>query len=243
MKEVIDGGEPHYLWSENASWILAVFDPWGQGAGYSEEAVSEAEAIVGTRLPDCLRAFYRSWGRRDDLTRSRERLILPDARFTFPDAVVICIENQGTIFWAILRESLAAPDPPVYFGEAAWDDDDTPSVGAWRLSHEHVSDFLDALVLAHTFAKGAAHGAHALPYTYGHRDLRQEVADSGKYAERVIRSVPWGIVPDTMERRWSVFVGNGVIVDCSLGIWVATNSDEKIDEVADLLQISWQERW
>ena len=94
----------------------------------------EAEAMVGTRLPERLRSFYRSWGRRDDLTRSRERLILPDVRFTFPDAVVICIENQGTIFWAILRESLADPDPPVYFGDVIWHDDDTPSVGAWRLS-------------------------------------------------------------------------------------------------------------
>jgi hypothetical protein len=61
--------------------------------------------------------------------------------------------------------------------------------------------------------------------------------------KRVIRSVPWGIIPDDMERRWSVFVGNGAIVDSSRGLWVAATSGEKIDEVADLLQISWQDRW
>jgi hypothetical protein len=191
-----------------------------------------------------LRSFYRSWGRRDDLTRSRERLTLPDERLIFPDAVVICIENQGTIFWSILRESFAAPDPPVYFGDVIWsDDNDTPSVGPWRLSHERVSDFLDALVLAHTFAKGASHGAYAEPYTYENRNLQHEVAISGKYTEKVIRSVPWGITPDAMERRWPVFVGDGVIIDCSWGLWVAANNAGKIDEVADLLQISWQDRW
>ena len=200
--------------------------------------------MVGSRLPERLRSFYRSWGGRDDLTRSREHLILPDARFTFPDAVVICIENQGTLFWAILRESLADPDPPVYSSDVIWSDDsDTPNVGPRRLSHERVSDFLDALVLAHTFAKGAVHGGYAQSYTYGHRDLRQEIADSGKYAERVIKSVPWGIIPDTMERRWPVFVGNGTIVDCMWSLWVAANSDEKLDEVADLLHITWQDRW
>jgi hypothetical protein len=244
MNEVIDGGEPNYLWSENAIWILSVCEPWERGDGYSEEVVSEAEALIGIRLPERLRSFYRSWGRRDDLTRSRENLILPDVRLIFPDAVTICVENQGTIFWSILRESLADVDPPVYFGDVDWSTgDDTPSVGAWRLSHERVSDFLDALVLAHTFAKGALHGACAQSYTYGHRDLRREIAGSEKYAEKVIRSVLWGVVPDDMERRWSVFVGDGVVIDCSLGVWIAANSDYQIDEVANFLQITWQERW
>jgi hypothetical protein len=244
MNELIDGGEPDYLWSENAHWILSVYETWERGDGYSEEAVSEAETLIGIRLPECLRSFYRSWGRRDDLTRSRERLILPDVRLIFPDAVVICIENQGTIFWSILRESFADPNPPVHFAEVAWSaDDNTPNVAPWRLSYERVSDFLDALVLAHAFAKGAPHGAYAQPYTYRDRDLRREIATSAKYTEKVIRSVPWGITPDTMERRWSVFVSDGVTVDCSWFLWVAANSDDKIDEVADLLQVSWQDRW
>src|SRR5262249_44265587 len=105
------------------------------------------------------------------------------------------------------------------------------------------SDFLDALILAHAFAKGALHGAYAQPHTYGDKNLRHEVATRGNYAEKVIRSVPWGIIPDAMEQQWSAFVGDGVIVDCMWFLWVAPNSDEKIDEVADLLQISWQDRW
>ena len=244
MNEVIDGGEPDYLWSENASWILSVYEPWQRGDGYSEEAISEAEDIVGTRLPERLRSFYRSWGRREDITRSRERLILPDVCLIFPDAVVICIENQGTIFWSILRESFADPNPSVHLAEVAWSpDDDTPSVGPWRLSYEHLSDFLDALILGHAFAKGALHGAYALPHTYGDKNVRHEVATSGKYAEKVIRSVPWGIIPDAMERRWAVFFDNGVIVDCMWFLSVAANCAEEIDKVADLLQVVWQDRW
>jgi hypothetical protein len=46
-----------------------------------------------------------------------------------------------------------------------------------------------------------------------------------------------------MEHRWSVFVGAGVIIDCSWGIWIAATRDEKIDEVAEHLHITWQERW
>jgi len=244
VKEVIDGGESHYLWSENASWILSVCEPWEHGDGYSEEAVSEAEALIGIRLPERLRSFYRSWGRRKDITGSRDYLILPDRRLVFSDAVVFAVENQGTIYWSILSESLADPNPPVYFGDVNWGaGDDTPSIDSWRLSHERVSDFLDALVLAHTFAKGAPHGAYAQSYTYGHRDLRREIAGSEKCAEKVIRSVLWGVVPDDMERHWSVFVGDGVVIDCSLGVWIAANSDDRRDEVADFLQITWQERW
>jgi hypothetical protein len=57
----------------------------------------------------------------------------------------------------------------------------------------------------------------------------------------VIRSVHCGIAADDMERRWAVFVGDGVISDCSWGFWVAANSAGTIDDGADLLQVSWQE--
>jgi hypothetical protein len=46
-----------------------------------------------------------------------------------------------------------------------------------------------------------------------------------------------------MERRWAVFVDNGVIVDCMWFLSVAANCAEEIDKVADLLQVVWQDRW
>jgi hypothetical protein len=140
---------------------------------------------IGARLPERLRSFYRSWGRRKAITESRAYLILPEARLVFPDTGVIAIESQGASYWSILSESLADPNPPVYFGDVNWSaGDDTPNVDAWRPSHEHVSDFLDGFVLARTFAKSAPHGAYAQPYTYGDRDLRHEGATSAKYPER-----------------------------------------------------------
>jgi hypothetical protein len=242
MNEVIDSGEPDYLWSENAHWILSVYEPWERGDGYSEEVVREAEAVIGTQLPELLRSFYRSWGRREEMIGYRDYLILPDARLVFPDAVVIAVENQGTIYWSILRNSLADSNPSVYSAEIDWSDGtDTPNIGPWRLSHEHVSDFLDGLILGHAFVKGAVHGAHA--YTLLSRSVQYEVVASRKYPEKEISSTPWrGITGDT-ERRWSVFVGDGIIIDCSWSLSVAANSAGKIDEVADLLQVSWQDRW
>jgi hypothetical protein len=244
VKEVLDGGVSDFLWSANAAWILAVFEPWEPGNGQSEEAIRGAEATIGARLPERLRSFYRSWGRREDITGSRDYLILPDERLVFSDAVVIAVENQGTIYWSILRESLSDPDPPVHFAEIDWSDgSDTPSVGPWRLSHERVSDFLDALVLAHAFAKGAVHGADAPISANDLNNLMRKIAISAQWTEIVIRSVPWSIIPDGMERRWSVFVGDSVVIDCSFGLLIAANSDDKIDAVANDLQIAWQDRW
>ncbi len=244
MNEAIDGGEPDYLWSENAHWILSVYEPWERGDGYSEEAVSEAETLIGTRLPDRLRSFYRSWGKREDITGSRDYLILPDARLVFPNAVVIAVENQGTIYWSILRNSVAEPNPPVQFAEIDWSDGtDTPNVGPWRLSHGHVSDFLDGLAVSHAFAKGAIRGAGAHTSASETHRQRQQINDLGQWAEVEINSVPWTIIPDSMKRRWPVFVGDGVVIDFSFGVLLAANNDEKVDEVADLLQVLWQDRW
>jgi hypothetical protein len=100
-----------------------------------------------------------------------------------------------------------------------------------------------ALVLAHAFAKGAPHGAYTQPCTLRDRNVQNEVAVSGKYPEREINPAPWWGIAADMERRWSVFVGDGLIIDCSWSLLVAANSDEKIDEVADLLHITWQDRW
>jgi hypothetical protein len=66
--------------------------------------------------------------------------------------------------------SLVIPDPPVHFAEIDWSDgSDTPNIGPWRMSNERITHFLAALMVAHAFAKGAPHGAHAQAHTLRER--------------------------------------------------------------------------
>ncbi len=66
-----------FQWSENAVHIQSLYRPWNVGDGYAEDVVAAAEARLGVRFPALLRHFYRSWGTRNDLTRTNQTLLSP----------------------------------------------------------------------------------------------------------------------------------------------------------------------
>ncbi len=142
-----------FNWSRNAPHIRSLYRPWREGDGYPEADLVLAEASLGIRLPALLREFYLYWGTRDDLCRSRERVLRPQELFVRSGSLVFCIENQGVLYWGIRPEFACEHDPPVHF---LYDPDVEEDLT--RLSHVRLSAFLDALAYAHAFAGGAAHG-------------------------------------------------------------------------------------
>lgn len=147
-------------WSEQSAHIRTLYAPWQAGDGYEERVISVAEDRLGMHLPATLRSFYQTWGRRKDMMRLNHPLLGPAEWVLRPDALIFCAENQGTSYWAILREDLRRVNPPVVQAWALpdWHMSETSSPLTWKPNYAHVSDFLDTLTYHHAFCGGALHG-------------------------------------------------------------------------------------
>lgn len=150
-------------WSAHAPHIRTLFRPWQYGDGYEEEDIAAAEARCGVRLPVTLRSFYRTWGRRRDLTQMNEVLLAPEQWVLQSNALIFCVENQSCAYWALPLGSLMEADPPVVEAESGrersvWEVDHGLE---WSTCCRRVSSFLDALTYLHAFSGGAVHGAQS----------------------------------------------------------------------------------
>lgn len=227
-------------WSEHAEHVQTLFAPWRPGDGYAEDDVRAAETLLSITLPATLRAFYRAWGRRDDLARRSDRLLAPGELFVESGALVLCVENQAVLYWAIPCEALAADDPPVCFARLAWAaDGEEPDVGPWELSHDHVSDFLDGLAYHHAFCGDAMHGGTSRE----HADARRLARVKLHWRESIIRSAPWGLIPDSTPRSWPIYIRDGQAIVWSDRFLAAARSPEDLDQIAQVVELSWQRRW
>ncbi len=222
-----------FKWSRNAPQILSLFRPWCPGDGYDEATIRSAETSLGIQLPATLRLFYQSWGARDDLTRVREAFLAPHEIFLHSDAMIFCVENQAVLYWSIRRESVGKANPPVYVAYNQGSD------LSWSMSHDHLSDFLDALTYAHAFAGGAVHGGVSVERIDEHR-----TALLAKNWQRItVNSLPWGLMPQEGLRLSSFFIRQGQAIDPVLEYWAATQSEEDLDQIAHTLAITWKTRW
>jgi hypothetical protein len=159
-------------WSEQSPHIRTLYHPWRESDGYEEPVIAAAEARLGTRLPSPLRIFYQAWGQHEGMTRTTHFLIGPVGLVRRPDALVICLENQGCCWWGIERHVLGELDPPVVIADPEnWDVRDTHAPLIWMPSHAHLSDFLDRLTYEHAFAGGAIHGGYGVTKTSSHQEF------------------------------------------------------------------------
>jgi hypothetical protein len=226
-----------FMWSEHASHVTSLYRPWRPGDGYPAEVILKAEASLGIRLPKTLCAFYQSWGAREDLTQIRDTLLAPQELTFHSDALVFCTENQSVLYWAILQQSLAEDNPPVHFAEVTWgQSNDQPEIGPWQMSHERVSDFLDALAYGHAFAGGALHGGRSHePVDERRVELLQQ-----NWQQVKIRSVRWGFIPDPVaERSWPLYIRDGQAIDWFWHFSAAVHAPNDLDEIAQILGLTW----
>jgi hypothetical protein len=82
-------------------------------------------------------------------------VLLPlDSLILRPDALIFCVENQATWYWAIRCEALEAANPPIVFADAVpgqtFRQEETTLV--WLPSHTKLSTFLDDLTYEHALA-------------------------------------------------------------------------------------------
>jgi len=232
-------------WSEQSPHIRSLFRLWHPGDGYEEDMIAAAEARClagGQHLATTLRSFYGTWGRRRDLTQMNEYLLSPEEWVVHSGALIFCVENQATAYWALPLESLAVLDPAVvvaYAGpeRSVWE---VTAELHWRHSHRRVSAFLDALTFMHAFSGGALHGAKsarvpALPeqIAWLEQDWRTAAVASLAYTDPEV-AIPLGS---------PLYVREGQAVEWFDRFFAVANSAQALDEIARSLEIDWVTRW
>lgn len=227
-----------FRWSSNAAHIQSLFRPWNAGDGWDESKVVSAEQSLSISFPPILRNFYLSWGKRSDYTRSNDILLDPQEVFEHYDHIVFGVENQAVMFWGIARDELDNEDPPVQF--IYNESDDTK----WKPSHSHLSDFLDALLYHHAFAKGAIHGA-SINVAKDRIDNTIELVKHN-YSALQLDSSPWGMVPPE-DAPWTLYIKPGIAIDVSfitdVGLFATSQAEESLQELEDLIGMKWEDAW
>jgi hypothetical protein len=150
-------------------------------------------------------------------------------------ALVFCVENQEVLYWGVRHASLDEDNPPVHFAFS----EDVGEDLAWEMSHERLSDFLDALTYAHAFAGGAVHGGAS----HEEADEQRVALLRRHWREVEIRSVRWGLVSNSGERRWPLYVRKGQAIDWLQDFSVAARTVEDVDWIDRTLVLTWRKRW
>lgn len=99
------------------------------GDGRDDSELRAAEALLGFPLPASLREAYALVGKRNDLTRSQDRLLTP-SQVSVDDTgrvLVFRVENQNVAQWGVPLWAVTESDPSVVFrvesareSERAW---------------------------------------------------------------------------------------------------------------------------
>ena len=223
-----------FQWSSHAAHIQSVFSPWQEQDGYPLAIIEAAEQALGLPLPALLKNFYLAWGRRTDLTRTRETMLNPDQLTVRSGGVIFAEENQAVYVWAIPCTALHSTNPPVYAAELTAEPDDLH----WTPSHRHLSDFLDYVAYGHALAHGAPHGGVA--HERCTDALQNLIVQYWHPIE--IASVQMGFLPDPAA-RWVVHGGPGVVLDCEGELWVATRTVALREMVRERLHLTWKTMW
>jgi hypothetical protein len=230
-------------WSEQSAHIRTLYAAWQPGDGYEESIISGEELRLGVRLPAPLRSFYRAWGRRKDMTQTDIPLLGPAEWILRPEALIFCVENQATMYWAILSEDLEKANPPVVKAYALreWEVSEIASPLTWMLNYSHVSDFLDMLTYHHALCGGALHGGWSAS-TFQHEES-QDMWLEQHWQRTTIAPMVIGLVdeyvgylPFYVRPGQALFRGGG-------GCWAATSSVEDLDEIGQVFQVTWRHRW
>lgn len=225
-------------WSEQSPHIRTLFRPWQPGDGYDEATIQAAEARLGVRLSATLRNFYQAWGRRRDVTRLGDPLLSPDELKLRDETLLFWVENQGVFYWGVPCEALGEADPPVVVTEGG-------PVLHWIPSQVCLSRFLDALTYNHAFCQGGApHGGWAdTPFLVlpSHHLAWLEA----QWSKVTFRPIVFGLVPDPDQYPWVTLYGrDGQALTSFDGyVMVAAREAESLDEIAQVLQITWSKRW
>lgn len=199
--------------------------------GYDAEMLRAAEERLGFALPAALRAVYALFGRRDDLTRSQDRLLAPE-QVHVDDAgevMVFRVEHQHVAQWGVPLSAVTGADPPVVFRLESI----SPAGRTWQPFLERVSLAGVEMMLSEWLLSGDTFA-----------DNRDLDAAAVAVLERRFRRLPfpgypcWA-VPGGGPVRW--FEGHGAVLreDAGTWLWVRAASADGLAAVRRALPGMW----
>ena len=124
--------------------------------GFSEEQLLEAEKRLAVKFPQVFREYYLQLGATESVNQSFNSLATPEQLYFDGDFLCFCEENQGVVMWAIRKEDLANPNPPIWGNYGSETDPD------WVLENPKLSDFWLYMAIYNGTLGGLSYNANAM---------------------------------------------------------------------------------
>ena len=124
--------------------------------GFSEAQLLKAEKRLNITLPEEFRAYYLQLGATKSVNQSYNSLATPQQLYFTGDYLCFCEENQGVVMWAIRKEDLNNPNPPVWGNYGAETDPN------WIQETQTLSDFWLYIAIYNGVMGGLPYNANAM---------------------------------------------------------------------------------
>ena len=124
--------------------------------GFSEEQLLEAEKRLAVKFPQVFREYYLQLGATKSVNQSYNSLATPQQLYFAGDYLCFCEENQGVAVWAIRKEDLNNPNPPI------WGNYGTETNPDWIQETDTLSDFWLYIAIYNGTLGGLPYNANAM---------------------------------------------------------------------------------
>ena len=124
--------------------------------GFSEAQLLKAEKRLHITLPEEFRAYYLQLGATKSVNQSYNSLATPQQLYFAGDYLCFCEENQGVVVWAIRKEDLNNPNPPV------WGNYGSETDPNWIQETQTLSDFWLYIAIYNGTMGGLPYNANAM---------------------------------------------------------------------------------
>lgn len=124
--------------------------------GFSEAQLLKAEKRLHITLPEEFRAYYLQLGATKSVNQSYNSLATPLQLYFTGDYLCFCEENQGVVMWAIRKEDLNNPNPPV------WGNYGSETAPDWIQETQTLSDFWLYIAIYNGVMGGLPYNANAM---------------------------------------------------------------------------------
>ncbi|MBA2682168.1 MAG: hypothetical protein H0U76_27720 [Ktedonobacteraceae bacterium] len=219
----------HHWWVSVKQWIADWYRPSGVEDGLPIMDCTQAESRLGIVLPQPLKEWYTTAGRRTDIHCVQNRLLSPSQLEIHDNHVIFYLENQSVVAWGIALNDLGSPDPPVSvdLGYASHG-----RAHQWVEENRTVSEFLFQMVL---------HEALFASTFSGNAPIDQESIGEIEQHYTHLRFPDW---------HWPVhptrFFGDRetlLVVNGAEWLWVAARNQYALMKVVARLSVKWAYLW
>ena len=104
-------------WSLLTRFFAGWLGPIGSMDGCTGQSLDAAEQRLKIVLPRSLREWYELAGLRKEVWSCQDHLLMPEELRIEEDRLIICVENQAVVKWAIPLAVILDEDPPVFVSD------------------------------------------------------------------------------------------------------------------------------